>query len=160
MEAPSPGMFVYTMQMRQHLWIQHCQCRFGPEQGKTGRGQLTGLDMQIKTPVYVGEAEKGGWGGAASVSKKEGHLLTLQLGQDSLPSMASWQTGCWCERQKVVRWTWWQACPVYSSAQRPPCDHILLIRLRAKPSAGIWESSFMLSAELKMWRNQACCLVY
>lgn len=71
--------------------------RFGFE---TDRGRLTGLDVQIKSPV------RGGWGGAASVSREETHLLTLQLGWGSggqAPCIASWQTGCGCGRQKVVR---------------------------------------------------------
>lgn len=63
MQAPSQGMFVYRMQMRHRLWIQYWQRRFGFEEGKTGRGQLTGLDVQIKTPVCAGggeaEAEEG-----------------------------------------------------------------------------------------------------
>lgn len=105
-------------------------CRFGFE---TDRGRLTGLDVQIKSPV------RGGWGGAASVSREETHLLTLQLGWGlggQAPCIASWQTGCGCGRQKAAR-------PGYSSAQRPPCDHILLIGRWAKPSAGLWEGSFM-----------------
>lgn len=66
------GCFVYHVQMRHRLWIQHWHRRFGFEQGKTGRGQLTGLGVKIKTPVYGGEAERRGWGGAASVSKGKG----------------------------------------------------------------------------------------
>lgn len=108
-------------------------CRFGFE---TDRGGLTGLDVQIKSPVW------GGWGGAASVSREETHLLTLQLGWES--------GGTGSFYSLLADWVWVReaeggaaARPGYSSAQRPPCDHILLIGRWAKPSAGLWEGSFM-----------------
>lgn len=155
------------MQMRHRLWIQYWQRRFGFEQGKTGRGQLTGLDVQIKTPVCAGggKRQRQRLRRGCICQHREAHLLTLQLGRDGAPCVASWQPGCGCGRQKGGRGgAGWQARPVYSSAQRPPCDHILLIRRRAKPSAGIWESSFklrfFLRPELEMWGIRAYFWVY
>lgn len=145
MEAPPPGAVCLSCAdgMRHHLWIRHC--RFECEQGKTGRGWLTGLDVQIKTPVYEG----GGWGGAASVSRGK-----------PTSSPCSWGgTGLLCGLLADRVWVWEAeggskgVLSILLHRGRP-CDRILLIRHRAKPSAGIWESSFMLSflwPKLKMW---------
>lgn len=76
--------------------------------------------------------------------------------------MAPRQTGVWVWEAEGGVAVWW-ARPAYSSPQRPPCEHILLIGQGAKPSAGIWGSSFMLGSlrpGLEMWRNKAWCWVW
>lgn len=71
---------------------------------------------------------------AASVSRGKPTSSPYSWGgTDSLCGLlAAW---VWVREAEGGAVVWW-ARPVYSFAQRPPCDHILLIRRRAKPSAG------------------------
>ena len=82
MEAPSPPRDVCLSRLR--LWMPHWHRRFERERGETGRGRLTGLDVQIRTRGS-GRKRRG-----CICQPREAHLLTLQLGRDGL---AHWPPG-------------------------------------------------------------------
>lgn len=149
-EALPQGVFGYLMQMRHHLSIHCWHCRFGPEQGKPGRGRLTGLDVQIRTPVYE---ESRGWGGAASV-RPPPHLAAGG-GTGFLCSLLAERHGCeeaegWCTSHLFF-------CAEATLWSHPPhqaCSQTLSWDLRK-----LFHAEF-LRPELKTWWNQAHCWVY